>query len=418
MPPLRETFIVALVSSKQGMLSRLLCLAAPVPFLATLRPPMRPVLIALVFALPVACSAAPSFTIGPAATDSGAPLDATADSAPPDAGTPDSAPADGGDSSPIDAGPTFDGLRAGCNGSRGALSLPQVAVTATSVYWLGPSCGAGLNTLVLHQTGRATVASGAPLCGQGAEFELPAPDPAFLLATHEGVAVVTHGRILFRVDEASGLTSSKPFGVGLTASKIAAAAVATKGQEATIGWIAASGTPFYESNASTVIAGSGGQNRGVAVTDLPQAFFAQVRNNTLYIDEKPGLGSPATSVNLTPVDQIHLASGALLVRQGTTLSSNVAGTTLVPLPNIVSNGFAPTFGSPGGDVVNVVRGASDFTLSRVARSGGSWVSERLGTASPFEGIASAGGGAMVDVATTGTCPNTGDSFINFERFAK
>jgi hypothetical protein len=222
-----------------------------------------------------------------------------------------------------------------------------------------------------------------------------------------------------RLDETSGATSVKSFGVGLSPSNIAAAAVAaTAGKPMTVAWIATSGSPFYESGGSTVVAGNGGQNRGVAVTDLPQAFFAQVRNNTLYIDEKPGLGSPATSADVTPVDQIHVAGGALLVRQGAVLSSNIAGTDLVPLPNIVSDGFAPTFGAPGGDVVNSIRGSSEFTLSRVARSGGAWVSDKLGTATPFQGIASAAGGTMIDVATTGACETTSDSFINFERFAK
>jgi hypothetical protein len=412
------------------MLSRLFSLAAPERFPAILPPLMRALLLPLAFALPVACTQLPPIlepTVDGGASD--ASLDATADSALTDGGAPDSAvpdagPPDGGDadaatdSGPRDAGPIVDGLRAGCAGSRGVLSLPQVAVTATSVYWVGPSCGAGPNTAVLHQTGRARVASGAPLCGQGAEFVLPAADPAFLLRTAEGVAVVTHGRFVLRLNETSGLTSSKTFGAGLSASNIAAAALAaTAGKPMTIAWISSFGSPFFESNGSTVIAGSGGQNRGVAVTDQPLAYFAQIRNNVLYIDEKPGLGSPATSVNLTPVDQIHIAGDALLVRQGTQLSSNVGGTMLAPLAGIASDGFVPTFGSLNGDVVNVVRGASDFTVARVARSGGSWVSKELGTASPFTGIASADGGATIDVATTGPC-SMGDSFINFERFAK
>lgn len=393
---------------------------------------MRPALLALVFALPVACTSLPTITepTVDAGADSAIPDAGAADSAVPDGGPPDSAVPDAGDagamtdSGPSDAGSTVDGLRAGCSGSRGVLSLPQVAVTATSVYWVGPSCTPGDRPPVLHKTARATVASGAPLCGQEAEFVLPLGVPAFVLATSEGIAVVTHGREIFRLEEASGLTSVQRFGAALPPSNVIGAAVAigpTAEKPLAIAWISAGGTPYYEFGDFTVSAGSSGQgHRGIAVTETPTAYVAEIRTGQLNIDKKPGLLTAATSADLTPVAQIHVAVGPkFLVRQGTTLSSNVSGNTLVPLPNIASDGLAPAVNAPG-DVVSFQTAGGVAQLSLISRSQDSWSATRLGNATPFVGIGSAvsaAPGAMIDVATTGPCP-MGESFINFERFVK
>ena len=401
---------------------------------------MRPLLLALALALPVACTSLPTITEPPVDAGADASLDATADSTVPDAGAPDSALPDASppdsavpdagdagtatDSGPDDAGSTVDGLRAGCSGSRGAVSLPQVALTATSIYWVGPSCAAGGGPPVLHKTARATVASGAPLCGQGAEFMLPLGAPAFLLPTSEGVAVVTHAREVMRLDEPTSTTSVQTVGAALPPSNVIGAAVAigpTADKPLAIAWISAGGTPYYEFGNFTVSGGSGGQgHRGIAVTESPAAYVAEIRSGQLNIEKKPGLLSAAKSANVAPVAQIHVAGPMFLVRQGTTLSSNIGGDTLVPLPNIVSEGLAPAVNAPG-DVVSFQAAEAVTQLSLVSRVANSWAARPLGSATPFVGIGSAvsaAPGAMIDVATTGTCPATGDSFINFERFVK
>ncbi len=390
---------------------------------------MRPALLALVFALPVACTSLPTITEPPvdAGADS-AVADAGADSAVADGGAADSALPDGGDagamtdSGPSDAGPTVDGLRAGCSGSRGVLSLPQVAVTATSVYWVGPACGASDSKPVLHKTARTRVASGAPLCGQGAEFMLPLGAPASLLPTSEGVAVVTHAREVMRLDEPTSTTSVQTVGAALPPSNVIGAAVAigpTADKPLAIAWISANGTPHYEVAGGTLTGLSGQGHVGIAVTDTPSAYFAQIRNGQLNIEKKPGLLPTAKSANVTPVAQIHVAGAMFLVRQGTTLSSNVGGDTLVPLPNIVSEGLAPAVDAPT-DVVSFRTAGGVTQLSLVSRVANSWEARPLGSATRFEGIGSAvsaAPGAMIDVATTGSCP-MGESFINFERFVK
>ncbi len=400
---------------------------------------MRPLFLALALALPVACTSLPTITEPPVDAGADASLDATADSTlpdsalpdagPPDSALPDGAPSDGGDagtatdSGPDDAGSTVDGLRAGCSGSRGAVSLPQVALTATSVYWVGPACGAGDGTPVLHKTARTRVASGAPLCGQGVEFVLPLGAPAFLLPTSAGVAVLTHARKVFRLDEATGALSEQTFGAALPPSNVIGAAVAiglTAERALAIAWISAGGTPHYDFAGGTLTGASGQAHVGIAVTDTPSAYFAEIRSGQLNIEKKPGLTATAKSANVTPVAQIHVAGPMFLVRQGTTLSSNVGGDTLVPLPGIVSDGLAPAVNAPG-DVVSFQAAEAVTQLSLVSQVANSWAAKPLGSATPFVGIGSAvsaAPGSMVDVATTGTCPATGDSFINFERFVK
>jgi hypothetical protein len=156
------------------------------------------------------------------------------------------------------------------------------------------------------------------------------------------------------------------------------------------------------------------------VTESPAAYVAEIRSGQLNIEKKPGLLSAAKSANVAPVAQIHVAGPMFLVRQGTTLSSNVAGDTLVPLPGIVSDGLAPAVNAPG-DVVSFQAAEAVTQLSLVSQVANSWAAKPLGSATPFVGIGSAvsaAPGSMVDVATTGTCPATGDSFINFERFVK